>query len=370
VAALLEADSEHEFLLFIDAQSADEIDLPDGAQPVIMPTEESPTESASASSRRSFGDLRAMSLSVRRESLDVFFFPSVYSFFPLLFRPRVILGIHDVIAEDYPTAIFPSLWRRWLWSFKSRVARHQADYLLAVSEFAREGILRHFEHPPEKVCVVEEAAASCFRRLSEDEKDSALISRFGLRGRSPVLLYLGGINPHKNLDALLRSVAELRREEQFKALELVIVSDITGDNFTPGLDRARDLISELNLDRSVKFTGFLPDEETAQLLNLADALVLPSLAEGFGLPAVEAAACGTPVVATTNSPLPQLLEGGGLFVDPAQPEELTAALTRLLSEPELHRQMSQTALERASMLSWQRSASQFMDLLEAIEREG
>ena len=141
------------------------------------------------------------------------------------------------------------------------------------------------------------------------------------------------------------------------------------DNFTPGLERLRRAISEAGLDEAVVFTGFLEDEETRQLLAFGRALALPSLAEGFGLPAVEAAACGTPVVATRNSPLPELLDGGGLFVDPRDGEELTRALERILSDDRLQARLGARARERALQLSWKRSAEQFQELLAAVAGE-
>jgi glycosyltransferase involved in cell wall biosynthesis len=103
------------------------------------------------------------------------------------------------------------------------------------------------------------------------------------------------------------------------------------------------------------------------VLNAAELLALPSFSEGFGLPAVEAAACGTPVVATRNSPLPRLLEGGGLFIDPSRPRELVEALGRLLLDEPLRLAMATKARHRARALSWERSADQFEAILDEVE---
>ena len=106
----------------------------------------------------------------------------------------------------------------------------------------------------------------------------------------------------------------------------------------------------------VRWTGFLPDESLVALLSGAVALVLPSECEGFGLPAVEAAASGTAVIATTESPLPELLEGGGLFVPPGDLDALTSAMRMLLHDGAARRVMARQALERARALSWDRAA--------------
>jgi glycosyltransferase involved in cell wall biosynthesis len=100
------------------------------------------------------------------------------------------------------------------------------------------------------------------------------------------------------------------------------------------------------------------------------ALVMPSFDEGFGLGAVEAAACGTPVIATANSPLPQLLAGGGYFIDPRRPDELNAALRRLLRDDDHRRNLGRIAQEQASKLTWERAAGQFCELLDGIEANG
>jgi glycosyltransferase involved in cell wall biosynthesis len=119
----------------------------------------------------------------------------------------------------------------------------------------------------------------------------------------------------------------------------------------------------LGISNRVIFTGYLPDEELVVLLNLATGLVLPSLMEGFGLPAIEAAACGCPVIATDASPLPALLGAGGLFVDPYQPEALEAALNQLLDSENLRQEMRSAGLEAARALTWEAAARQLMEVI-------
>lgn len=369
VPALLSRDQDRDYTLFVDVQTARQTELPEGGRVVVMPTRSAPTRAAGSSSSRSLADLWTMRASVSSASLDLFFFPTVYTYFPIRRRSvTVVLGVHDVIAEDFPELIFPQPLRRWLWRAKSWLARRRADYLLTVSEHARQGLLRHFAHPEDRVWVVGEAADPVFRPLAASEIDAVLLGRQGLAVGDPYVAYLGGVNPHKNLPALVRSLAELRRSKDLASLQVVVIGDVSSDNFTPGVEETRSAIRDLGLGDAVRFTGFLSDAQTVHLLNAALALVLPSYAEGFGLPAVEAAACGTPVVATRNSPLPQLLAGGGLFIDPHRPEELTRALEGLLTTPGLRDQMGRRALECARRLSWDRSAEEFLALVAEIER--
>ena len=334
-----------------------------------MPTREAPFRAAAASRRRSLRDLWTMARVVSGASLDVLFFPTVYTYFPVRTNAKVIVGIHDVIAEDFPTEVFPQPFRRLLWSLKSRLARRRADYLLTVSEHAREGLLRVFRPPERTLWVVGESADPIFQPLARPDIDRNLLARHGLELGDRALVYLGGFNPHKNLETLVRSMAVLHGTKGLEALKLILIGDVDDEIFTPGLEALKQCIARHGLGESVVFTGYLDDQETRHLLAFSRALVLPSLAEGFGLPAVEAAACGTPVVATENSPLPEILEGGGLFVDPRDGAALTRALERVLRDDDLRARLGRQALGRARALSWSHSASQFQALLSKI-REG
>jgi glycosyltransferase involved in cell wall biosynthesis len=116
----------------------------------------------------------------------------------------------------------------------------------------------------------------------------------------------------------------------------------------------------------VVFTGYLPDEDLAVLLNLATVLVLPSLMEGFGLPGVEAAACGCPVIATRESPLPGLLGEGGIFIDPVQPAQLEDALRRVLESGDVRRRMRDACIAAARRLTWDAAAGQMLSVIRQV----
>jgi glycosyltransferase involved in cell wall biosynthesis len=365
--ALLDSDKKREYILFVDDHTHALGDLPEGAEYVVVPTSQSPTEAASAATRRSFGDMWAMTRAVAKCKLDAFFFPSVYTYFPTLTEASIILGVHDVIAEDYPQLIFPDKKRRKLWELKGWLAHKQADFILTVSEHAKGGIIRHFGHAPDKVFVIDEAADPIFRPLTANEINHELLVRHGLTPKNRFLVYLGGVNPHKNLVTLAECFAKLRSDEQFDDLKLVIIGDIKSDGFTPGLSELRQRIDELKIKDNVIFTGYISDEDAVHFFNVAKAVVLPSFAEGFGLPALEGAACGTPVIATRNSPLPDLLSGAGYFIDPEKPDQLLRSMQQLFEDEHEWRNMSCVAKQKSQKLTWLNSANQMQSMLTLIE---
>jgi glycosyltransferase involved in cell wall biosynthesis len=366
--ALLETNINDEFILFVDAQTFDSHQFPPQATCVVVETTQAPTTAASSSGQRSIKDLWAMMQAVSRYPLDILFFPSVYTYFPVFTKATIILGVHDVIAEDYPELIFPRLRSRWLWNLKGWLAHQQADLILTVSNHAKNGILRHFnQHTAEQVWVIDEAPDPIFQVLNPEEINWQLLSQHHIYPADRILLYLGGINPHKNLGSLINSLATLHQEDSYQDVRLVIIGDIKTDVFTPGLEMLKTQITAQHLEKSVCFTGFIADTDIVHFFNVAQAVVLPSFAEGFGLPAVEGAACGTPVIATNNSPLPELLVGGGIFFDPNQPDRLTPALRQILSDEDGRRKMAEIALAKAQQLTWQKSAQQMQTMLATLE---
>lgn len=172
----------------------------------------------------------ATSRAISRQRFDIVFFPSAYSYVPVSGPGLVVVVIHDIIAEEFPRHVFPTLQGEALWRLKLLAARWQADRVITVSEASRQGISRHFGIPVDRIAVVHEAADHTFRRIPPGARMTAVLERYGLTDR-PFLLYVGGISPHKNLSALLDAFAELRREPACSDHRLVLVGDYSQDVF-------------------------------------------------------------------------------------------------------------------------------------------
>jgi glycosyltransferase involved in cell wall biosynthesis len=364
--ALLAMDGGNEYLFFLDRETASAHQFPEKARLAIIDTSVSPTRAASASGRRSLRDLWAMTRGVWSFELDLFFFPAVYSFFPVLNRLKIISTIHDMTPKRVPDEIFPEKRLRFYWNMKERVAVWQSHLIVTVSEYSRQEIVHFYNLGESRIATITEGPNSVFQLLLPDDRSMEVLHRFGLEPGERFLLYVGGISPHKNLKTLVRTFKEIIQEPGLAGLKLILVGDYKVDSFHSDFPALRDLVQELHLDGKVVFTGYVPDEDLVYLYNAASLFVFPSLAEGFGLPAVEAMACGTPVAASNLGSLPEVLGEAGRFFDPADPSEMRRVIMEVLSDRDLREDMRRKGLERAKRFSWESAARDLLGIFEKL----
>lgn len=361
------APSDH-FVFFADERAAACFELcAPNVELVTVPLGASPTEAASADGNRSPFDMLKLTRAVSKHSLDVFFSPSVYTYFPLPPGLRAVVTIHDAIAERFPHLTLPSTRARLFWKAKVKLALLQARIVLTVSEFSKRDIARVLRVPESRIRVSVEAPASIYRPSESREDVRRAVAKFGLPHDARWLTYVGGFNPHKHVDLIVKAHAAVAKRLA-SPLYLLLVGTIDKDVFHGDQARIRATIRELGTESTVIWTGFVADDELRHLHSGALALLLPSACEGFGLPAVEAAACGAPVIATRESPLPELLEGGGVFVNPGKLDELVDALALLSTDEPARTRMAATALARARALDWPRGADAALEALREAAR--
>jgi glycosyltransferase involved in cell wall biosynthesis len=361
--ALAKNDRQNRYTLFVDSTEAAE-PIPENCEVRLVASDTPTVVAASASGRRSLSDMWRMSRALSAPEFDVLLFPTIYSYVPVFSRARKLVMMHDIIAETYPGLTVPAPAARFFWNLKVSFGRMQADALITVSDYSRAGILKHFRLNPASVSVVGEAADPIFRRL-EDPRPNANLLRLGLDQSRPLVLYVGGFSPHKNIEALVTAFGRIAARPEFSSVVLVLVGDTTGDAFHTHYQAIADRVGALGLGNRVVFTGYLNDEDLVILLNNGSVLVLPSLMEGFGLPAVEAAACGCPVIATKESPLPQLLGEGGIYIQ-SREDEIVDALDTVLSSESLRSRMRDAGLAAASRLTWDAAAHQLMQIVQRV----
>jgi glycosyltransferase involved in cell wall biosynthesis len=297
------------------------------------------------------------------------YFPTDYSYVPGFMGVPRIVTIHDAISELFPELIFPTLQSKILYRVKVRSGIRQARLLVTVSNYSRRRLVEKLKIPEARFRVVSEAADPIFRPMEADLAYE-VSKRWGIPADARCLIYVGGFSPHKNLLMLLDVFHELVEREEFQDLRLVLVGDYVGDPFFSCHGQLVERVKECGMEGRVLFTGRLEDEDVVVLLNRAHALVLPSFCEGFGLPGVEAAACGTPIVATTESPLAELLGEGVLAVDPSDRPGWLRSIERVLTDARLRERMREAALDGAKRLSWKHSARQLLSVFQEVTRNG
>lgn len=359
----------HEFVLVLDRASAACADLPSGVERSVAKTNEAAVQAASSAGRRSMGDLWAMRRAATQARLDLLIYPTVYTYFPPPARVPTLVTIHDTIAERFPRLVFPNRRLEVFWRLKVLAAAWRAALILTVSDAAAGDIHRYLRVAQRRIRVVSEGVEDRFQRVPSPEQITSVAARFGLNPEAAFLLYVGGLSPHKNIDALIEAVARLKRDPGLASLRLVLAGDYSRDSFFSAHAALRELVAARELGDAVIFTGFVTDEELAALYKSATALVFPSLIEGFGLPAVEAMACGTPVVASAAGSLPEVVGDTGLFFDPGKPQSLDAALRRVLTDSTLRADLARRGPQRAALFNWPRTATLTLAACEEAARK-
>lgn len=275
---------------------------------------------------------------------------------PTLGRPYVVTA-HDLIrwfdlTRPQPFIARPrGLARAALRRDYAGIAR--AAHVITPSEASRRDVLAHLGVPAERVTVVPEAV------------DHARFRPVPPRPAPwPYLLVVGSEHPRKNLDAALRAFALLKARGH-EALRLVKVGE-PGDGEAPFGERTRRLVRELGLEREVVLTGRVPDEELPGWYSGATCLLMPSEAEGFGLPPLEAMACGTPPVVSTAGALPEVVGDAGLVVAPHDVAGLARSVERLLLDDALRGALRARGLARAALFTWDRAARQTLAVYDAV----
>lgn len=357
VTAMAGLAPENEFICFLDRISADLFELSSpNVRPIVVDLREAPVVAASAAGRRRLGDILRMTRAVAREPLDVFLSPSVYTYFPLPLRLPAVVTIHDAIPERFSGLTFPSRRSRLFWRMKVRLALIQSRLVLTVSDYAANELVRVLGIARKKVRVALEAPSPEYRPSQGEAEVTAAARNVGLPSGARWFVYVGGFNPHKNVPAIVRAHAALAQELGAAAPYLLLVGTRERDVFQTESADIQTAVESGGASHLVKWTGFVEDEVLRALHSGSLGLVLVSESEGFGLPAVEAAACGVPVIATTDSPLPHLLEGGGIFVSPGDHAALLSAMRTLAVDEAKRRELGAVALAAAGKLTWDRGA--------------
>jgi glycosyltransferase involved in cell wall biosynthesis len=262
---------------------------------------------------------------------------------------KMVATVHDVFAWSFPgtsTLADTFIYRYWLPRIISRV-----DAVITDSQVSRSDIEKYLMPGRHNISIIPLGVNPVYRQLPR-EQTLSIVRKHVLT--SAYILFVGSVEKRKNLGRLLRAYAQLAERGEQRSLVVVGASRGRLANAS-GLRR---ILNDHDLEHKVIFTGYVPEADLPALYNGADLFVFPSLYEGFGLPPLEAMACGTPVVTSNASSLPEVVGDAAITVDPYDVDALTSAMRRVLADPCLRDELRQKGLARASEFTWERTARQ------------
>ena len=356
IRALLAQGKGHQFRLYFNQAPAPGL-FPGGADRRVMPFP------------RLWTHLR-LSREMQSAPPDVLFVPS--HVLPVVHPRRCVVTVHDLGYHYYPEAhtLFQNAYLRWSTRYNARTATR----VLADSEATRKDLLRYYGISEERIVVVYPGRDETLVPVKDPQALNAVRARYGLS--APYFLYVGTLHPRKNLVRLVNAFAaltsadrarsepaDLGRADRMSEPQLVLAGQkgwLSEEIFAQ--------VRKLGLEDRVILTGYVPDADLTGLLSGALAFVFPSLYEGFGLPVLEAMACGTPVICSSVSSLPEVGGDAALQIDPLDTEALAEAMHQVITDVGLRTTLVERGYEQVQRFSWQRSAGQVLQVLEDVGR--
>lgn len=278
---------------------------------------------------------------------DVFYSPDFV--LPPTRARKEVLTVHDLSFKRMPETTIPNL----KWYLEGAVPRSvaRADLILADSDATRRDLIELFHTPPDRIQTLYSGYDTMFRPVTDESELDRV--RAAYKFAKPFILFVGSIEPRKNLARLIEAYARL---PQHGELDLVIAG---GRGWM--YDEIYAAPQKFGVSDSVRFLGYTPDTDLPALYSLAELVAYPSLYEGFGLPVLEAMACGAAVVTSNNSSIPEVAGDAALMIDAHDTEAITWAMQRVLDDPLWRAALRQKGLRQAKKFSWDKSAQELRD---------
>lgn len=281
---------------------------------------------------------------------------------PLVGRScKYVVTVHDVIPLILPETFTPR--HRLVVRMALARVRRKADRVLVPSRAVKRDVVQRVGYPEGRVVVTPEGCEPRFRPVRSERILRDVAARYGLPPR--YVLAVGTLEPRKNLTTLLEAFARLRRDGEVEADLRLVLAGARGWLDEPIFATVRSL----GLEKAVRFTGFVDDDDLPAVYSGAALFVFPSLHEGFGLPLLEAMACGVPVVTSNISSMPEVAGAAAVLVNPRDADGLAAAIARLLRDEGLRDRLREAGIARAREFSWEATARRTLDAYAAVVQQ-
>ncbi|MBL8233163.1 MAG: glycosyltransferase family 4 protein [Bryobacterales bacterium] len=272
---------------------------------------------------------------------------------PLWCNVPLVVSVHDVSFLEHPEFFSASRVTQLQQTVKRTVKK--AARVLTVSEFSRAAIERHYPEARGKTLVTPNAVSATFRPMQRDQARARVQQELGIP--SPFLLNVGDLQPRKNQTGLIRAFEEFVRNNPSQPHHLVVAGQSKFDG-----DVVKQAAARSSVASRIHFTGYVDDTFLRLLYNACELFVFPSFYEGFGIPILEAMACGCAVACAKTSAMPEVADGAAIFFDPRSIAEMARAIQDMVLNPEMRARYERLGPARASAFSWDRTARQTLDV--------
>ncbi len=275
---------------------------------------------------------------------------------PVTKGTRTVVTIHDLSFVQHPDSVMPGMSQHLNQWVPRSVAR--ANHVVAVSEATKQDLVDLYNTPSAKISVLYHGVTPEYQPIEDESTIQAIWQKYKL-GNDPFILSIGTIQPRKNYQRLIQAFAQIEPPTK------LVIAGVKGWSY-------QEIYGEVvkqGLEQRVTFTGFVDDADLPALYNAATLFTYPSLYEGFGLPVLESMACGTPVIASNQSSLPEVVGQAGVLVDPYDVDALATAMGCLLSSEQQQQQLAQAGLSQAAKFTWAGMATELLALYQKILEE-
>ena len=281
-------------------------------------------------------------------------------YIPPYVKGKKITVFHDMVCYDHPETM--NLKTKIMLKLCLKSSARRADRIVTVSQFSKKQIIKYLKVDENKIDVMPNGVdLDIFRSDISDEQKEKVKRKYGIEGK--YLLYLGMLEPRKNILGILEGYIGLCG--RMKDAPKLVLAGGKGWLYESIFEKVR----KNKIEEKVIFTGYVDGEDIAAMMGGAEVFVFPSIYEGFGIPPLEAMACGTPVITSNNTSLPEVMGDCGILVDPYNYGEIADAMERILTDEKLRLELAEKGIERAKLFSWDNSARIMMDCIERASKQ-
>ncbi|MBP2032350.1 glycosyltransferase involved in cell wall biosynthesis [Clostridium algifaecis] len=293
---------------------------------------------------------------LKEENIDIYHVPQNGIGISENITCKKVITVHDLIPYIMPETVG----RSYLTKFIKEMPRiiNMADAIITVSEYSKKDILKFFPINKNKIFVTPLAADEKYKPLDKEICKNKIKSTYNID--KPFILYVGGFSPRKNVTSLIEAFSRIHKNLN-KDYDLVIVGSSKDD-----LEKLKEFSSKLHIEENIRFTGFIKDDLLPVFYSGCDLFVYPSLYEGFGLPPLEAMSCGTPVITSNISSIPEVVGDGAILIDPKNIVSLMYSIESILNDDTIRNELSLKALNRSHLFSWENTCEKTIKIYNKI----